>query len=176
MIMPYIASGAWDDRHKMNSFISRGLFPSMAYECEDAFAERARTQRPFILDRVVFEDRNAAFRAEGPVQFGRIASPAMRISASPYWWVPIRKSMLEFVGRPEDERPPGRFDAGVNVPPSKPVITYISRQGWGRRKMNIEAHDALVHLLNDLGEKHGWEVSGLKGPEQRAAPYAAGQR
>lgn len=42
---------------------------------------------------------------------------------------------------------------------SKPVITYVSRQDWGRRMLKEESHDNLVKELHELEEKYGWEVS-----------------
>lgn len=42
---------------------------------------------------------------------------------------------------------------------SKPVITYVSRQDWGRRMLKKESHDSLVKELHDLEEKYGWEVN-----------------
>jgi hypothetical protein len=41
----------------------------------------------------------------------------------------------------------------------KPVITYVSRQDWGRRMLIKEDHEGLVTELKKLEEKYGWEVS-----------------
>jgi hypothetical protein len=41
----------------------------------------------------------------------------------------------------------------------KPVITYISRQDWGRRMLKPESHASLVEELKKLEEKYGWEVN-----------------
>jgi hypothetical protein len=41
----------------------------------------------------------------------------------------------------------------------KPVITYISRQDWGRRMLKKESHEELVKELEQLEKKYGWEVS-----------------
>jgi hypothetical protein len=41
----------------------------------------------------------------------------------------------------------------------KPVITYVSRQEWGRRMLLPAGHDSLVKELKELEKKYGWEVS-----------------
>jgi hypothetical protein len=41
----------------------------------------------------------------------------------------------------------------------KPVITYVSRQEWGRRMLLPKGHDSLVHELKQLEKKYGWEAS-----------------
>ncbi|KAH0829221.1 hypothetical protein J3R83DRAFT_2785 [Lanmaoa asiatica] len=46
------------------------------------------------------------------------------------------------------------FDEG-----SKPVITYVSRQEWGRRKLIQEDHEKLVKELYKLRDQHGVEVN-----------------
>ncbi len=40
-----------------------------------------------------------------------------------------------------------------------PVITYISRQEWQRRKLNPDDHRALVKALDDLHRRYGYEVN-----------------
>lgn len=57
---------------------------------------------------------------------------------------------MEFAGLSEAER--------LNSTKT-PVITYISRQEWGRRMLRDEDHKRLVAALNGLHEKYGWEVN-----------------
>ena len=42
---------------------------------------------------------------------------------------------------------------------TKPVITYISRQGWNRRKLRQEDHERLVEELYRLRDTYGYEVN-----------------
>jgi hypothetical protein len=41
----------------------------------------------------------------------------------------------------------------------KPVITYISRQDWGRRMLIREDHEKLVEELYNLRDNYGYEVN-----------------
>jgi hypothetical protein len=197
MVFPNVPAGKWNDYAKMNSFLSRAIFPSMSYEYESDFADRVDTARAFVFERVIFADRAAAFR--GPVfqQTWRTASEAVTLKASRYWWTPIRKALLEFVGaspsstideimgvgHEEAETPEidlvaleaeeGELEeekeqrlqhqkAVKQEKVGKPVITYVSRQEWGRRMLLPKGHDSLVHELKELEKKYGWEVSHLR--------------
>ncbi len=40
-----------------------------------------------------------------------------------------------------------------------PVITYISRQDWGRRMLIQQDHDKLVEELYKLRDEYGYEVN-----------------
>lgn len=211
LIFPHTAAGRWNDYAKMNSFILRAVFPALSYEYDGDFADRKDTARAYIYDRVVFADRAAAFR--GP-EFGktwRTSSEAVTLGGSRYWWSPIRRNLIEFVGgksgsalnlqefgvdldqeyldndalqemgieieSPSTKTPDRRsIDAAVErraigasdeapqkesrkYAPSNPVITYVSRQDWGRRMLKPEDHDTLVKELGELEKKYGWEVN-----------------
>ena len=198
MILPHVQAGKWNDYAKMNSFLSRAIFPSMSYEYQNDFLDRADTHRAFLFERIVFTDRAAAFRGDQFQKTWRTASEAMTLAASRYWWAPIRKNLIEFVGGGMGEiEMLGDVGLGVGVEqdytPSeldvvaleqeegalreekeelleesrkekqahsgKPVITYVSRQEWGRRMLIKEDHDELVRELNELEKKYGWEVN-----------------
>lgn len=229
MMFPHVSAGKWNDYSKMNSFILRSIFPSMAYEYKNDWADRIDTQRAFIFDRIVLADRAAAFRGPEFAKTWRTASEAVTLVASRYWWAPIRRNMLEFVGASGsagvneidleefgvgidelademglsalEEHEPVReqLDAGgkkvrqrrdegvyharevtvskrtpakrartpakddtakrADYTPSKPVITYVSRQDWGRRMLRQADHDSLVLELEALEKKFGWEVN-----------------
>lgn len=195
MIFPHVSAGKWNDYAKMNSYLSRAIFPSMSYEYQNDFLDRMDTGRAFLLERVVLADRAAAFRGPEFSRTWRTASEAITLQASKYWWSPIRKNLLEFVGDghggdidlgdvgigigvevPDIEEDIEAFEAEEGAmeeekeglrekimkekqaEASKPVITYVSRQDWGRRMLKKESHDSLVKELHDLEEKYGWEV------------------
>jgi hypothetical protein len=196
MIFPHTPAGKWNDYAKMNSFLSRAIFPSMSYEYQTDFLDRADTGRSFLFDRVVFADRAAAFRGDEFQRTWRTASEAVTIQASKYWWAPLRRNLLEFVGghselelegaviggEQDDEMPGGEVDIVALEAKEgeleeeieealeesrkhkqhysgKPVITYVSRQDWGRRMLIKEDHEGLVKELMALEKKYGWEVS-----------------
>lgn len=241
MIMPHVAAGKWNDYAKMNSFISRAVFPAMSYEYQSDFLDRADTQRAFIFDQVVFADRAAAFRGPEFAKTWRTASEAVTLGGSRYWWSPVRRNLLEFVGSgaSEDDEDISFDDFGIGLEeaddelgvsaleehvrgnlkdepqfkrrarsalsrdepvfdrdvksgqgsklaqrravgkaaaknaarkdkparkehsPANPVITYVSRQDWGRRMLVKKDHDELVKELQALEKKYGWEVSNM---------------
>ena len=197
MMFPHTAAGKWNDYAKMNSFLSRAIFPSMSYEYQNDFHDRADTARAFLFERVVFADRAAALRGPEFAVTWRTAAESLTLQASDFWWSPIRRNLLDFVG----SSPTGRADGvtGVGIEENwasevdvaeleaeeedadeltddmldklrkqriashsnKPVITYVSRQEWGRRMLRKEAHESLVKELDALREKYGWEVGSV---------------
>lgn len=197
MIMPHTPAGKWNDYAKMNSFLSRAIFPSMSYEYQTDFLDRVDTARAFIFQRVVFADRAASFRGPEFAKTWRTASEAATLPASRYWWTPVRKNLLEFVGSGKDdsssmeeilgvghevEENPSEMDLleleaqedelevekekakeqkgmAKQAKVGKPVITYVSRQEWGRRMLKKDGHESLVKELKELEKKYGWEVS-----------------
>ncbi|WVQ82768.1 hypothetical protein IAT38_004900 [Cryptococcus sp. DSM 104549] len=195
MIFPHVGAGKWNDYAKMNSFLSRAIFPSMSYEYQNDFLDRADTARAFVFERVVFADRAAAFRGPEFAKTWRTASEAVTLQASKYWWTPVRRNLLEFVGGGSNgELDIGDIGLGVGIEEpeveediealeaeegavreekeaaekhrkekqaqtGKPVITYVSRQEWGRRMLKKESHESLVKELHELEKKYGWEVN-----------------
>jgi len=195
MIFPHVAAGKWNDYAKMNSFLSRAIFPSMSYEYMNDFADRTDTARAYLFERVLFADRAAAFRGVEFQKTWRTASEAVALQGSRYWWAPIRKNLIEFVGEVDMTLDSAGVGIGTEVEPNpetevdvlaleeeegtedeyrskeiaaeqqlkqlhsgKPVLTYISRQDWGRRMLKAADHEVLVNELNELEKKYGWEV------------------
>lgn len=198
MILPHVQAGKWNDYAKMNSFLSRAIFPSMSYEYQNDFLDRADTARSFLFERVVFADRAAAFRGDEFQKTWRTASEAVTLDASRYWWSPVRKNLIEFVGGGggeiemtveiglgvgvEHDLAPSELDVvaleeeegalreekeellaenrlAKQAHSGKPVITYVSRQEWGRRMLIKKDHEELVRELKELEKKYGWEVN-----------------
>lgn len=203
LMFPHVAAGKWNDYAKMNSFITRAIFPAMSYEYQSDFLDRVDTQRAYVFDRTVFADRGAAFRGDEFARTWRTASEAMALSGSRFWWSPLRRNLLEFVGQDrlpiqdfgfdedddltgddirdsptrrgiEIDSPVFDKDAKPQEPktakdtslvtrkehsPGNPVITYVSRQDWGRRMLRKEDDATLVRELKALETKYGWEVS-----------------
>ena len=100
-----------------------------------------------ILDRVIFSDRAAAMTGDAFKNTRRPASEAFALPGSVHWWATVRGAVTRFSGLDKD------FEG------SKPVITYISRQEWGRRKLVQEDHEKLVEELYRLRDQHGVEVN-----------------
>lgn len=143
-------SDHWRDYAHMNEWILRSTFPSLTSEYVNDWKERAELGRLFILDRVIFSDRAAAMHGKDFVRTERIAAEAFALPGSPHWWSTIRGDIVRFTGLDED------IGSGTT---HTPVITYISRQEWGRRMLRQEDHEQLVKELNALRDKYGYEVN-----------------
>jgi hypothetical protein len=135
----------------MNQYVVHAALPSTSLEFQQTWIDRAETLRPFVFEQLVLGDRAAAARGEDPLEWEKMSFHAGEIAgASPFWWEPIRRNVVAFSG--------GSTDL-MKREPSDVVITYISRQGWGRRMLKEEDHARLVKALIGLKAKYGWEVN-----------------
>jgi len=99
-----------------------------------------------MLERAVFADRAAATHSPNYVLTQRSNSELFKLTGSPYWWSTIRNNLIEFAGA-DSQAPIGK------------VITYVSRQDWGRRMLLPADHERLVKALEALRDEHGYEVN-----------------
>ncbi|KAF8342940.1 uncharacterized protein EI90DRAFT_2902656, partial [Cantharellus anzutake] len=146
----FTKTNEWRDYANMNQYLVEGAFPSMTIEGAYDWEDRSNIHKPYVFDRVVLADRGAAMRGVEFVATERTASEAFAFPSSRPWWSPVRSNVVEFAGL---NRSAGAGTLG------KPVITYISRQDWGRRMLLPEAHDSLVAALKGLEEEYGYEVN-----------------
>ena len=140
----------WRDYAFMNQWVVRSSFPAITMEFIDDWRDRAEMGRPFVFDRVVVADRSAAMLSYNYARYQRTAGAPMALPGSVNWWMPIRNNVVEFAGL-------GPAIGGGTT--SSPVITYISRQQWGRRMLIPEHHDKLVEELYKLRDLYGYEVN-----------------
>ena len=148
MLFPHLDYDHWRDYAQMNQLVVRTSFPSILMEHKHDWAERAEIGRPLVFDRVILADRAAATNGESWLRTQRIASVPFSLPGSAHWWSTIRNSVIGLSGL--------KTPRGGN---SNPVITYISRQGWGRRMLIPEDHDKLVQELYVLRDTYGYEVN-----------------
>ncbi|KAG8897855.1 hypothetical protein FRB99_007871 [Tulasnella sp. 403] len=152
IIFPLLGPTQWRDRPGLNSFTFRAAFPSISIEDSSDWEDKAHTNRLFIYDTAALTARSAAHRVNyKSTWYGKPSSATGALPGSSHWWEPIRHNVLEFVGLEKQAN-------GLIERPSKPVITYISRQGRGRC-LKEKDHDQLVESLQELERKHGWEVN-----------------
>jgi hypothetical protein len=140
-------SDHWRDYASMNQWLFRSVFPSAGLEFSDDWTQRASTQKAYVFDRVSLADRSAAMMGVNWLRTQRTASNPFALPGSVHWWAPIRNTVVNFV------------NYGVEPVQSTPVITYISRQGWGRRMLKEEDHEKLVEELHRLRDTYGYEVN-----------------
>ncbi|KAF8909010.1 hypothetical protein CPB84DRAFT_1744094 [Gymnopilus junonius] len=140
----------WRDYASMNQWVLRSSFPSVTMEFIDDWRDRIEMGRPFVFERVVVADRSAAMLSFNYARYQRTAAAAFALPGSMSWWQPIRNNIVGFAG----------LDPAVGSGTSKtPVITYISRQNWGRRMLIPEHHEKLVQELYRLRDEYGYEVN-----------------
>lgn len=157
LLFRHVSEDHWRDYAAMNEWVLRGAFPGIGLEFSRDWADRASMQVPFVLDRVVLADRSASYHGEPYKAFLRSASNAFDLRGSPHWWVPVRKSVLEFSGLGEEDIIGPTTE--LREANEKYVITYISRQDWGRRMLRPQDHEKLVEELYKLRDKYGYEVN-----------------
>ncbi|KAG9312000.1 hypothetical protein JVU11DRAFT_7272 [Chiua virens] len=138
----------WRDYASLNQWVLRAVFPSITALYSADWQDRAEMGRPMFLDRVIFTDRAAAMNGKDFIKTERIASEAFALPGSVHWWSVVRKAVTRFTG----------FNEALDRP-SRPVITYVSRQDWVRRKLIQADHDKLVEELYKLRDQHGVEVN-----------------
>lgn len=140
----------WRDYASLNQWIIRSNFPSIAMEFIDDWRERAELGATYVLDRVVLADRSGAMQSFNFARYQRSASAAFSLPGSASWWLTMRNNVIQYAG----------LSAAAGEGTTKrPVITYISRQEWGRRMLIKEDHDRLVNELYKLRDNYGYEVN-----------------
>jgi hypothetical protein len=146
MIMVHVPTAQWRDYAAMNQWVTRGAFPSASLEFQEDWVDRASMAHPFLLERAVFADRAAAAHSPSSGVTQRTNSELFKLPGSAHWWSTIRNNLVEFAG-------------GDSQGHSGKVITYISRQEWGRRMLLPQDHDRLVKALEALRDQYGYEVN-----------------
>ncbi|KAI0070552.1 hypothetical protein K474DRAFT_1653669 [Panus rudis PR-1116 ss-1] len=156
MMFTHIDANNWRDYASMNQFVLFSVFPSITMEFWNDWNERAAMGRPFVFDRVLFADRAAAMHGTNFLKTQRTAANAFALPGSVHWWQPIRNNVVNFAGLQDEEAQIALKDESAQ---SAPVITYVSRQEWGRRMLIQEHHEKLVSELYKLRDKYGYEVN-----------------
>lgn len=150
MIFTHGDAAHWRDYASMNQYVLRSTFPSISMEFSADWSDRAAMQVPFVYDRVVLADRAAAFNGENFGRTQRTAAEPFTLPGSPNWWSTVRENVIDWSGVAKEV---GQGTRGT------PVITYVSRQGWGRRMLIQEDHEKLVSELYKLRDQYGYEVN-----------------
>ena len=160
LFMTHISAHQWRDGAGLNAFILRGAFPGIGMEYKEDWEDRANTNIPFVFDRVLIADRAASNNGRGYKATHRSAlDPFFELDGSPNFWSTVRNNVLDFshlrlaaewINAPD----PGRLGERMAY-----VITYVSRQEWGRRSLRRDDHGQLVGELMLLRDQYGYEVN-----------------
>ncbi|KAF9485879.1 hypothetical protein BDN70DRAFT_970009 [Pholiota conissans] len=140
----------WRDYASMNQWVLRSSFPSAVMEFKDGWFDRAEMGRAFVFERVIVADRSSAMLSYNYARYQRTAGAPNALPGGMNWWQPIRNNVVQFAGL--------HSETGGGTTKT-PVITYISRQKWGRRMLIPEHHDRLVKALYKLRDDYGYEVN-----------------
>ena len=150
MLFTHLDADHWRDYASMNPWVLRTAFPSISMEFSDDWKDRAAMGVPFVFDRVVFADRAATMYGANFLRTQRTASEPFTLPGSPHWWSTFRNNVIESTGLNAST------GAGTR---GNPVITYVSRQEWGRRMLIQRDHEKLVEELHKLRDQYGYEVN-----------------
>ncbi|KAF7307660.1 hypothetical protein MKEN_01125800 [Mycena kentingensis (nom. inval.)] len=140
----------WRDYSEMNQWVVRSSFPELTMEFIDDWDDRANMGVAFVFERVVLADRSAAMPGLNYQRYQRTAATAFGLPGSAYWWSSIRNNVVKFAGLDPEE--------GSSTM-TRPVITYVSRQSWGRRMLIQADHEQLVAELDKIGSIYGYEIN-----------------
>ncbi|KAF8632685.1 hypothetical protein AX15_001738 [Amanita polypyramis BW_CC] len=151
-LMPFSVDGGWRDHAGVNGPLMHAAFPSAALEESNYWSDLKVLGSTVVFDRLMIVNRQAAhFHPNGGIWFKMIAG-SMDINAMKGFWEPVRRSLVEnFLGYvpPVNERGTVQSHEEDYGPP---LVTYISRQGGGRR-LAQEYHEGLVSALKALEEE-----------------------
>ncbi|KAJ7505244.1 hypothetical protein B0H11DRAFT_1977680 [Mycena galericulata] len=174
----------WRDSPGFNAYFMRAAFPATTIEVQEDWEDRVAItssgQRAWHFPLLLLTDRSASHRGQiCGSQTQRIAAEAFEAMRSKNqlvgvrvggWWEPLRTAVLRFAGA--ESTPPDNTEQVVmsgdvregdpKLPmPSQIVITYISRQSAGQRKLTPESHAGLVAALEELVKRKGasWELN-----------------
>ncbi|KAF7289787.1 hypothetical protein MIND_01352900 [Mycena indigotica] len=139
-LLPFISSDSeWRDRAGVDGPLMRAAFPNSLIETAAYWNDLKKLDTTVIFERTIIITRSAAHKHPfGGVWYKMIAG-TMNVTAPEDFWRPIRENVWESMW--------GTRMAGVDG--KRPVVTYISRQGGGRR-LNGTDHEALVAALHEL--------------------------
>ncbi|KAF8886772.1 hypothetical protein BD779DRAFT_606449 [Infundibulicybe gibba] len=157
-ILPHSGDLEWKDRAGVDGPLMRAAFPSTAIETSSYWGDLQQLNQTFVFQRAMIINRSAAHRSPLANMWYKMISSTMNVTAPDRFWEAVRKPMLENVLG----YIPLLNDHGAVVSPpqlvsDKPIVTYISRQGGGRR-LRDEDHQALVAALEDLEAEGVCEV------------------
>lgn len=101
------------------------------------FLDLHESEFPYVLERAVIADREAAMKAPSSGGFPYWLAPFKDLTAPKNWWEPVRLGLSRVMRVAEDS--------------DEIVVTYVSRQGVeSGPTLKLEDHNALVKELEKL--------------------------
>ncbi|KAF7365143.1 hypothetical protein MVEN_00385600 [Mycena venus] len=159
-------AAGWRDDPGFNAYFLRAAFPAATIEVEQDWQDRVSMttsgDRAWHFPLLLLTDRSASHRGHiCGSQTQRIASEAVEAMRFRGQLVGVRVGgVLSPWDTTEQKQLALSGDGATKLPmPAKIVITYISRQNAGHRKLTPESHTALVGALEDVTWRKGWELN-----------------
>lgn len=117
--------------------LTKSLLPSTGIMFHDDWVDFHESEIPYVLERVVIADREAATKASSGDGLPYWSAPFKNLSASKNWWEPVRWGLSRIMRVTDDS--------------NEFVITYISRQDVeSGPTLKPEDNDVLVKELERL--------------------------
>ncbi|KXN82750.1 hypothetical protein AN958_02189 [Leucoagaricus sp. SymC.cos] len=166
-LLPLVTDGKWRDKAGVNGPLMRAAFLRAPIEERDQWLDLIKLNSTIVFERAMIVNRRAAHAHPLGNQWWKMIAGTQELKAPEFssessypshegFWSPLRKSLthnlLGYLPRFAS-----LTDRRILSPPSAksdaPVVTYIVRQGTGRR-LTEESHQSLVDALKEL-EKEG---------------------
>ncbi|KAF7350300.1 hypothetical protein MVEN_01334100 [Mycena venus] len=149
-ILPFVSNEEWRDKAGIDGPLMRAAFPGAAIEQAGYWNDLKKVGTTVVFERVMLVNRSAAHKHPfGGVWYKMIAG-TMNVTAPHDFWAPVRDSLWQNVLAPS-------FLPTIYDSSRLPLVTYVSRQGSGRRLVAAD-HDALVAALKALEAEGVCEV------------------
>ncbi|KAF8997469.1 hypothetical protein BDQ17DRAFT_1283867 [Cyathus striatus] len=150
-LIPMIEASKWRDHSGVSGPLMRGAFPEASIEKSTHWQDLIKLNSTFVFDRSMIIHRGIAGRHPFGSRWFKMIGGTMNLTVADDFWEPVRQSLVQnslgYIPKIDDSK-------GVVLPPlneerKTPVVTYISRQGGGRRLIH-EDHLGLVKVLREL--------------------------
>lgn len=117
--------------------LTKSLLPSTGITYYDDFLDLHESEFPYVLERVVIADREAATKASSGDGLPYWSAPFKDLAASKNWWEPVRSGLSRVMRVAENS--------------NEVVVTYVTRQDVeSGPTLKPEDHDVLVKELEKL--------------------------
>ena len=118
--------------------LTKSLLPSTGIMYYGDWLDLHESEIPYVLERVVIADREAAMEASSGDGLPYWSAPFKDLTTTKNWWEPVRSGLSRVMRVAEN--------------PEEVVVTYISRQDVeSGPTLKPEDHDVLVNELEKLG-------------------------
>lgn len=142
----------------------KSAFPYTDVQYQQDWEDYHKMEVPFVIERLVVSDQVAATRSLNKGQPAN--APPFGLDASRFWWEPVRRTVVSYFDRLEEEGRASETTDGGGLwswkPKSKKVIVFIDNQAEavknGKSAILPEDHDYFSRSLNKLGRDKGYEV------------------